>query len=78
MFSKDFVYSRLVKTFAMFDELVSSLDENSLSQYLATSPSNKIGEQLWCIIGARESYLKAIQHDKWQGFNCSPADPFGS
>lgn len=33
--------------------------------------SNTIGEQFWCVIGARESYADAIENDGWSGFICS-------
>jgi hypothetical protein len=34
-------------------------------------PSNAIGEQFWCVVGARESYARAIVADGWAGFTCS-------
>ena len=33
--------------------------------------SNTIGEQFWCVVGARESYTVAIVRGEWAGFNCS-------
>lgn len=35
----------------------------------AQCPSNSIGSQFYCIIGARESYIKAINAGSWQGFD---------
>ena len=26
---------------------------------------------MWCVVGARESYIEAIEHDGWIGFSCS-------
>lgn len=34
---------------------------------------NTIGEQLWCVVGARESYGKGIRAGAWAGFACSLA-----
>lgn len=62
---------RLKKSFSLTFELVKSLPEKSLESRLSSLPSNKIGKQLWCIIGARESYLNAIKNDGWSGFSCS-------
>ena len=33
--------------------------------------SNTIGAQFWCVVGARESYLRAIEAGSWQGFGSS-------
>ena len=33
--------------------------------------SNAIGEQLWCVVGGRESGVRAFENEKWMGFNCS-------
>ena len=33
--------------------------------------SNTIGAQFWCVVGARESYTRALEHGEWQGFSCS-------
>lgn len=33
--------------------------------------SNKIGEQLWCVIGGHESAVRAVENGKWMGFECS-------
>lgn len=38
-------------------------------------PSNTIGAQLWCVVGARESYSRAIKAGEWSGFTCSLVDP---
>ena len=37
-----------------------------------------MGAQLWCVVGARESYARAIAAGEWVGFSCSltsPGDP---
>jgi uncharacterized damage-inducible protein DinB len=62
---------RINKVFELYDELATFLEEASYSSKLADLPSNTIGQQLWCVIGARESYLRGIQKGKWDGFSCS-------
>ncbi len=62
---------RLQKSFAIYDELVAHLPETALTSKLSTLPSNTIGQQLWCVVGARESYIKGIQKGEWDGFSCS-------
>lgn len=51
-------------------ELAESLPEDAFVQTLETR-SNAIGEQFWCVVGARESYVTAIENNGWSGFSCS-------
>ncbi|MDX2176091.1 MAG: hypothetical protein SF028_06435 [Candidatus Sumerlaeia bacterium] len=67
--------SRFTRAFALTHDLVAHLDEAALGLDLPGLPSNRIGGQLWCIVGARESYLRAIASGCWQGFNCSLRSP---
>lgn len=61
---------KLSRTFSLYTDLVHTLSEENLKNDLAGLPSNKIGEQLWCVVGARQSYLKAMLNSGWQGFSC--------
>ncbi|HRE27517.1 MAG TPA: hypothetical protein PK954_12850 [Anaerolineales bacterium] len=67
--------ARLQRAFALTADLVGHLDEVSLSADLPNLPSNRISGQLWCIVGARESYCAAIESGEWQGFACSLKTP---
>jgi hypothetical protein len=67
------LYERLNTSFDLYNELAAHLDESSLGSKLAALPSNTIGEQLWCVVGARESYTRGIQKGQWDGFRCSLA-----
>jgi uncharacterized damage-inducible protein DinB len=64
----------LNKAFNLTDDLVQGLSETDFTLKLNDLPSNTIGEQLWCMVGARESYLKAIINEGWSGFSCSLND----
>lgn len=57
--------------FSLYDELAASLPETSLASKLPGLPSNAIGDQLWCVVGARESFARAIHAGEWEGFSCS-------
>ncbi len=59
------------RSFALYRDLVVSLDDDTLSSKLADLPSNTVGLQLWCVVGARESFTRAIQANHWSGFSCS-------
>lgn len=62
----------------MFDDLVEELGGDALNGRLPV-PSNTIWDQLWCVVGGRESYAGAVASDEWPGFTCSlTADDRGS
>jgi hypothetical protein len=67
--------AKLDESFKLTHDLVAHLDETSLSLDLPGLPSNRIAGQLWCIVGARESYTKAIEMGGWKGFSCSLSTP---
>ncbi|WP_299428951.1 hypothetical protein [uncultured Meiothermus sp.] len=66
---------RLLGAFQLTSDLVVHLEETSLALDLPNLPSNRIAGQLWCIVGARESYTRAIEAGGWQGFSCSLVEP---
>jgi hypothetical protein len=60
------------------NELARSLDDESMGRRLQ-DPSNTLWDQFWCMVGARESYARAITAGEWVGFGCSlTADDRGS
>jgi hypothetical protein len=67
--------AKLDRSFKLTHDLVVHLDEISLSLDLPSLPSNRIAGQLWCMVGARESYTKAIETGSWKGFSCSLTTP---
>jgi len=67
--------AKLIRAFKLTHDLVVHLDEASLNLDLPNLPSNRIASQLWCIVGARESYTRAIAMGGWKGFSCSLATP---
>lgn len=67
----DLTKTRLRRSFDLFDELVREIPESALSDHLPAGRSNTIGQQLWCVVGARESYRRAIESGGWAGFSCT-------
>lgn len=67
----DILKARLKKAFKLTRDLFSHLEEAALSMKIPNLPSNEIAGQVWCVIGARESYFRAIKAGVWQGFACS-------
>ena len=67
---RDSVLEHLAALFGVHLELAASLPDEAFVQRLP-APSNTIGEQFWCVVGARESHAKAIVEGEWAGFSCS-------
>ena len=54
----------------LYLDLVIHIPESLLGSKLRDLPSNTIGAQIWCVVGARDSYLRAAKAGQWQGFKC--------
>jgi hypothetical protein len=67
----DVIRANLTRSMALYDDLLASLPESALAMKLPGVPSNTIGAQLWCVVGARESYARAVEAGAWAGFTCS-------
>lgn len=65
---------RFERSFGLFRDLAESLDDGQVRSTLPGLPSNTIGAQLWCVVGARESHARAIRAGAWSGFACSLDD----
>jgi hypothetical protein len=65
------VHERFVESFELYDDLVREAPEEALALKLPGLASNTVGAQLWCVVGARESFAGAIRSGAWQGFACS-------
>ena len=61
MASTALIRERIRGLFELYDELASELPEASLAEKLPGIPSNAVGEHLWCVVGARESFARALQ-----------------
>lgn len=72
---QEYLKSRLDRAFQLTHDLVAHLEEPALGVDLRDLPSNRIAGQLWCVVGARESYINAIEKGGWQGFSCSLKTP---
>jgi len=66
---------RVETLIGMFDDLAADLPAETLASHLGELRSNTIGQQLWCVVGGRETWAKAIPGAEWPGFKSSLADP---
>jgi hypothetical protein len=67
----DVIRSNFQRSMGLYDDLITELPEAALRMKLPDIPSNTIGAQLWCVVGGRESYARAIEAGAWAGFSCS-------
>ena len=66
---------RLGRAIELTDLLAAHIDDSALGMHNGAAPSNTIGLQFWCVVGARESYGRAIERGEWVGFDCSLREP---
>ncbi|MBX3046755.1 MAG: hypothetical protein KF698_07145 [Anaerolineales bacterium] len=71
----DLLSARLDKATSLTNALAAQLSGEQLASHNGESPSNSIGSQFWCVVGARESYTRAFEAGAWQGFSCSLKEP---
>lgn len=68
---KDTVIGAIQARFQSFADLASVVADETLSQQLPLAKNKSLQEHFWCLVGARESYTRAIEQDEWAGFSCS-------
>lgn len=68
---RDNVIDRLQARFQAYAELVDAIEETAIPERLDSPKHKSLGEHLWCVIGARESYAKGLVDGEWSGFSCS-------
>lgn len=68
------VLESLAKRFQSYDDLTASLEDAQLGEKVDVPKHKSLLEHLWCIVGARESYARAIDKGEWSGFSCSMAE----
>ncbi|MGL5010629.1 MAG: hypothetical protein ACRC6I_12165, partial [Paracoccaceae bacterium] len=66
--------SRVGTAMDLTNALAHDLTAEALACRNGAARSNTIGNQFWCIVGARESYGRAFDAGAWQGFSCSLKD----
>jgi hypothetical protein len=71
MSTRDILIRNLAFRFDAYAELVATVDGDALRERLGPPKHKSLGEHLWCVIGARESYARALEAGEWPGFACS-------
>ena len=64
----DLLRRRLARASTLYLDFIDTIPVEHLGSHLRDLPSDTIGHQLWCVLGARESYPRAARAGDWQGF----------
>lgn len=57
--------------FSSYQDVLKAATGEDLGRKLDIPKHKSLAEHLWCVVGARESYAKAIRQGSWSGFGCS-------
>ncbi len=68
---RETIIANLQKRIRSYADLIAALDPGNLSAKVDIPKDKSVAEHLWCVVGARESYAKALASGGWQGFTCS-------
>lgn len=64
------IIKKLEARFNAYADLIAQTDNTALEAKLEIEKHKSLKEHLWCVVGARESYAKALAANGWQGFSC--------
>lgn len=67
----EILQQNFARSLERYADLAAVLPEAALAMRLPGIRSNTVGSQLWCVVGARESYVRAVEAGRWTGFACS-------
>lgn len=62
---EEIFHERLHTILGLTHDLVETLDDQHLLLRIPHARSNSLGGQIFCIVGARESYLKGMSFGAW-------------
>lgn len=65
---------RLAAADRLYGDLVGILDAEGLRARIPGVRSSPVRNHFWCVVGARESYVRAARAGRWQGFESSLID----
>jgi hypothetical protein len=65
------IIENLKARFGAYADLIAAVDEALIGQKIDVPKHKSLGDHLWCVVGSRESYGRALVAGGWQGFACS-------
>lgn len=68
---RETIINNLKSRFQAYAELLENVSEDALVTRIDAPKHKSLVEHLWCVVGARESYARALKTGQWDGFSCS-------
>ena len=68
---RETIVDNLAKRIDFYADLIEQADDGTLTAELAVARNRPLGAHLWCIVGTRESYAKAITAGEMSGWSSS-------
>lgn len=68
---RDTILANLTRRFEFYADLAKETGDNTVNAELDVPRSRSLGLHLWCIVGTRESYAKAIAAGEMRGWESS-------
>jgi len=68
---KNIIIKALEARFLSYVDLIDSVGDEALGRKIDVPKHKSLAEHLWCVVGARESYARALIDGDWKGFECS-------
>lgn len=65
------VIQSIFESLDLYADLFDACDAKILSKVLGKKNSYTVGHHFWCVLGARESHLRALEKGEWDEFSCS-------
>jgi len=68
---RDAIITRMKTRFESYRDIANMVDDNGVQARIDVPKHKSLSEHIWCVVGARESYAKALVDGEWAGFACS-------
>ena len=68
---RETIIRNIEKRISSYSDFITAIDSDDLSRKMDIPKNKSVAEHLWCLVGSRESYARALAAGEWQGFSCS-------
>ena len=71
---RDVIVENLRQRLGFYADLAAQVDDETIKAQLSVASHRSLGEHLWCVVGTRESFARAISAGEMRGWACSVAN----
>lgn len=68
---REIVIENLASRFQSYADVIEQVDDATITARIDVPKHKTLGEHVWCVVGARESFAKSLEAGEWLGFACS-------